>query len=514
MKRVLFIVVDALASRVVLPALDRGELPHLAQIIEHGVLAPESVAIFPSITPAATASLITGVYPSQHGIAGAYWYDRQENDVAYYGDDFWVVLKEGFGTFFDDFLVRLNNERLRHDTGFELVEKHGLKAACLNYLWFRGSTQHEAYTPLLLRLLPGVSSRKLIPGPQMLSLGDFVTSQEVKAAGDDSWLATEGGAFRRFGFSDATTADYLMQIAKADAFPDFTLAYFPDNDFESHSVGPEDALPVLKRFDETLGQLMDVYGGCAAMLEQMAIVITGDHSQCDLYDDVQAARISLDDVLSDYHLAAAGRPWDTDDELMVCPNMRAAQIYVRRDADVNRSRLVETLLGEQRIDQVIWFEGDDAPQYCVATADRGRLRFWRGEAGDSATDSYGTRWRWEGSLAAVDARLDEGKLTFADYPNAFERIAGGFFEISGDLWVTARPGCEFAVPETTTHPGGSHGSLHALDSLSPLIVGGLPATMEVPQQPRSVDVLPLCLQILGIDFELATGRVANSEVRR
>jgi hypothetical protein len=44
-------------------------------------------------------------------------------------------------------------------------------------------------------------------------------------------------------------------------------------------------------------------------------------------------------------------------------------------------------------------------------------------------------------------------------------------EHSGDLWVTARPGCEFEVPGGKAHLGGSsHGSLHALDSFSPVIV--------------------------------------------
>jgi hypothetical protein len=92
-KPVLLAVIDALATRVVLPAFERGDLPNLRRLTELGVMRPESTAIFPSITPAATAALITGGYPRDHGIAGAYWYDSGRDEVAYFGDDFWVILE-------------------------------------------------------------------------------------------------------------------------------------------------------------------------------------------------------------------------------------------------------------------------------------------------------------------------------------------------------------------------------------------------------------------------------------
>ena len=55
--------------------------------------------IFPSITPAATTAIITGEYPAANGIVGASWFDAGSQDVAYYGDDFWVIAREGFRRF-------------------------------------------------------------------------------------------------------------------------------------------------------------------------------------------------------------------------------------------------------------------------------------------------------------------------------------------------------------------------------------------------------------------------------
>jgi len=516
MKRVLLLIVDALSSRIVLPALERGELPHLAELVDRGQLAPESVAIFPSITPAATASLATGSYPAEHGISGAYWYDEDADEIAYYGDDFWVIAREGFGKFFDDFLVRLNVDRLRSETAFEIIERNGLSAACVNYLWFRGLAEHEVHTPWLLRIIPGVASRKPIPGPGTLVLGDFIAAADnsrAKVAADR--VSASGGAFHRFGFDDAATADYLLHLIRGGDPPDFTLAYFPDNDFESHRVGPAKALQVVKQFDKTLGRLFTECGGCAALLDKVAVVITGDHSQSDIVDDDSEARIALDELLSDFALAAAGQPWNDGDELMVCPNMRAAQIYFHHQGSIDRDRLIEIVLRDERLDQAIWRdEVAGAPEFHVTTADRGSLRFQRGGKGEqSAIDTYGTTWSWSGALSAVDGHDQDGKLAFGDYPNAFERIAGAFFDQSGDLWLTARPGYAFAVPGTKVHPRGSHGSLHALDSLSPLIVSGAPLDLAIPANPRSVDVLPVCLRILGIERRFVRPRRRVGEGR-
>jgi hypothetical protein len=117
-------------------------------------------------------------------------------------------------------------------------------------------------------------------------------------------------------------------------------------------------------------------------------------------------------------------------------------------------------------------------------------------------DEYGNRWAWEGDLSAVEGRVDEAKcLTCGDYPNAFERISSAMQEAkSGHLWVTALPGYEFCLPHVSIHVGGgSHGALHKGDSLSPLIVAGGPDQLGLPKTPRSIDIAPLCLRLLGLD---------------
>jgi predicted AlkP superfamily pyrophosphatase or phosphodiesterase len=78
----------------------------LQRLVQAGTLHDSSTTIFPSITPAATASIIVGGYPTETGIVGASWYEEAENQVAYYGDDFGVAAREGFRAFLRDFCSR------------------------------------------------------------------------------------------------------------------------------------------------------------------------------------------------------------------------------------------------------------------------------------------------------------------------------------------------------------------------------------------------------------------------
>ena len=160
-----------------------------------------------------------------------------------------------------------------------------------------------------------------------------------------------------------------------------------------------------------------------------------------------------------------------------------------------------------RIDQVIWREAERC--YAVLTRDRGQIDFeLSGDGG--ARDEYGARWQWRGDLAALAAQVHDGTLEFTQYPNAFERIAASFDDrVSGDIWVTSRLGYEFQVTGTKVNRRGSHGSLHIDDSTSPLVVAGCPKELLPRCVPRTVDVSPLCLSILGLPSRRHVARATH-----
>jgi Type I phosphodiesterase / nucleotide pyrophosphatase len=512
--KVLLVVIDGASPRVVCPAIQTGRLPNLKRIADAGSMHQASVTIFPSITPAATTSIVTGSYPAEHGIAGASWFDESRHEVAYYGDDFWTIAKKGFGAFLRDFLVRLNGDRLTAPTLFEMIERTGRRAACVNYLVYRGTTEHRVNVPWLMTLVPGVPITETVHGPAVLCLGDFVTSATRRGKVKD-----RGGPLHRFGMDDASSATMLCELAAARGLGDFTLAYFADNDYRSHEVGPHASLSVIQNVDSALGAMFDAAGGAERFLHETSVIVTSDHGHCEVLPDAARAVIYLDRVLGEFQQAALGRAWRPGAEIMICPNMRAAQVYVREPTGMMVDRVVRAALADRRVDLVLWqsrltTRGADA--YVVASQ-HGRLEFWREKSGrGQGHDAFGTQWGWRGERGALRLEVNGGALESAHYPNAFERIAGVLDAAnSGEVWITAQPGCEFEVPGGKAHVGGaSHGALHALESLCPVVLGGANAP-ALPRVMRSVDIAPLCMELLGLSMRYRMGeprsarRVAN-----
>jgi hypothetical protein len=503
MRRVLLIVIDGWTARLLGPALQRGQLPLFAGLARRGWLRLDCVSIFPSITPAATASIITGRYPARHGITGMSWWNPATQEISYYGDDVRTILRLGVDRFVTDFLSRLNGDRLAALTLFETVERHGGRSASFNYLVFRGDVRHRLSPPLVLRLLPSVSTSLHVYGPSRLCFGDFVCTQDAQAR-----PRIAGSPFHRFGLDDASTMRLLCDLPHAAALPDFSVAYFADYDFDSHDRGPRAALETLRRLDDQLAALLDAWGGIDHVLRETSIVVTADHSHSDV-DAGAGAAIDLEEMLAGYRTGDPARGWRTDDELMICPNMRAAEVYVRRSA-ADLSRLGGALLNATGVDHVIWRASEDDPYLHVVTRDRGALRF--AEAADRGSDvlrdEYGGFWRVEGDLSAVDATRDGRDIRYRDYPNALERVANGVdHPRSSRLWVTARPGYEFRAPGQQVHrSAGSHGTLHVLDSMVPLLVAGAASEIPLAVTPRIVDVAPLCATALGLAVDTRIGQ--------
>lgn len=503
--RVLLVVIDAATPHVVCPAIRTGRLPCLARLAGAGDLHERCVSIFPSITPAATTSIVTGAYPAEHGIAGASWFDEGRQEVAYYGDDFWVIARRGLGDFLRDFLLRLNGDRLRAPTLFEMVERRGRTAASLNYLVFRGNHPHLVRVPRVMAALPGVPRWEVVDGPTLLHLGDFTGPRAQGRRG----FRRRGGLLHRFGMDDAATGTLLKELLSRER-PDLMVAYFADNDFRSHEVGPHAAMPVIEGVDRMLADAFEAAGGLEQVLADTCVIVTSDHGHCDVRGDAAGAVIHLDRLLGNFRQATLGRRWRSGDEVLICPNMRAAQLYFRRPRPERIEQAARDMLADSRVDQVMWRTSlvrPDAEGFTVVSA-RGRMEFARQADGAPAPrDAFGGHWRFHGEPAALDFEAEGDTIDYGSYPNAFERIAGALdLDQNGDVWVTAAPGCEFEVPGGAAHVGGaSHGALHALDSLSPVLIAGGSIRHRLPRAMRSIDIAPLCMQLLGVPMRYLPG---------
>jgi hypothetical protein len=144
----------------------------------------------------------------------------------------------------------------------------------------------------------------------------------------------------------------------------------------------------------------------------------------------------------------------------------------------------------------MWLERDahDAPREGVINSpEHGELRFSPGEL---VIDPRGDGWSVEGALAAIDGAIEDGVLHTPSYPDALSRVWSALTcPTSGEVLLSAAPGYEFLDWGRQAHlGGGSHGSLHASDSLGALIFTGVSLPDREPAQWAIRDVAALILR--------------------
>jgi hypothetical protein len=127
------------------------------------------------------------------------------------------------------------------------------------------------------------------------------------------------------------------------------------------------------------------------------------------------------------------------------------------------------------------------------------LRF---RPGDDVADLRGGRWEVEGETAVLAATIEGGRLRSEDYPDPLARVWSALTAPhAGDFVVSLELGFEAVDWGGVTHAGGgSHGSLHAGDSLGPLLfVGCGPASADERDQWTLRDVAPAVLEHFGLE---------------
>jgi hypothetical protein len=155
------------------------------------------------------------------------------------------------------------------------------------------------------------------------------------------------------------------------------------------------------------------------------------------------------------------------------------------ERDAMRASVVTRALAIDGVEHVMWLGRDahDVPsEGIISSPFHGELRFAR--AGRSRTRAA-SRWSVEGPLAVIDAAVQDGRLHTPAYPDALARVWSALTcQTSGEVLLSAGPGYEFVDWGRQAHVGGgSHGSLHASDSLGALVLCGV----ELPRarSPRS-----------------------------
>jgi len=236
------------------------------------------------------------------------------------------------------------------------------------------------------------------------------------------------------------------------------------------------------------------------------VIAMADHSQALVTDTIDLQRELADlGVLGPkggvQDAAREGGPGPDGAHIAVCPSQRGAMVYALHEPerDAMRASVLTRALALDGVDLVIWlaYDAHENPREAViANPDRGELRF---APGGPVMDTRGRAWSIEGELAVLQARIEDGLFVSPDYPDALARTWSSLIcPSSGEVLISAAPGYEFLDWGGAAHVGGgSHGSLHASDSLGALVLCGVEPAEE-PAQWAIRDIAPIVRQHFGL----------------
>jgi hypothetical protein len=482
MKKLVLAVIDSLKPEMLDRAIAEGRAPALRALCDRGTYVRDCVSTFPSVTPVAAATITTGLGPDEHWIPSMNWYHRGEERYVEYGSSFQAtrafgVVRALYDTVYNMNLAHLSEQR----TVFEHLEDAGVRAACTTYLIYRGRTRHEPETDgVYSRLARAAQFRHATWGPSELFYADLFASRRTDCR---STLGMPGQRDQHSG----CVGSHMVE----EDLVDFMLCSLPDNDSYSHRRGPFAQVTSIAVADRALERIMHVAGGPDRFLEDHAVVVASDHSQTAIEEGVDL----IGALREDWRVLEAEDLAPEEAELAVSPTARFATVYVLDDAARDRvvPRLVRRLLGVDGVELVIRREGAEA---AVSSA-RGELRF---APGGELHDPRGGRWSLAGEPAVLDLRVEDGAVTSAEYPLAFDRVWRALeCPGMGDVLVSAAPGRDFVDWGGAAHVGGgSHGSLRRGDSFGALILCGLDNAPQPPGQWALRDITPLILDHFAV----------------
>jgi hypothetical protein len=474
-RKLVLAVIDGLKPAMLERAVATGRAPAIAAVIERGTYVADCCASFPSVTPVCAATIATGVGPDAHHIPSMNWYSRAERRYVEYGSSFSAARRFGVVQQLTDTIYNMNAEHLPADvlTVFESLDDAGVRTAGTTYLMYRGRHEHAMSKGTALTRLASTVMRRTVMGPKELFYADIFASRETPCR---SQLGLPGIRDQHAGCVGA----YLVEH---DLF-DFLLLSLPDNDTYSHRHGPHAQVTSIAAADRQLERILHAGGGVDQFLDEHAMIIVADHSHAPVEKAIDL-RAAYDD-LSVLGPSGARRE---DAEIALCPAQRSAMIYalVQEGRDALVPRMVQTALEIDGVDLVLW---RPAPREGAIAGSAGELRFAHG--GD-LRDERGGRWSIDGPLELLDARVEDGGLRTEAYPDALARAWSALTcPTAGDVLLSAAPGYEFADWGGVDHVGGgSHGSLHRVDSLGALAFCGLDAPRDGERPWSIADVAPM-----------------------
>jgi len=511
-RKLMLVVVDSLHTEMLERAVEAGAAPTFKKLIERGTLIRDCVSSFPSVTPVACSEIATGVGPDRHGVSGMNWYHRVERRYVEYGSSLEATRAFGLFRTLYDTVYNMNMAHLSHEveTVFERLEDAGVRTACTPFLIYRGRHRHElGLEGLLRRMAEAAKFHHAVWGPDELFYGELYASRKVPCR----------PTLARPGTRDEYSACVGVELVEQDLY-DFLLLGLPDNDYHSHRAGPGESIESISHADACFERVVEAAGGLDAFLSEHAVILLADHAQVDVDWPLPLAGA----LGEEWRVLQPNSARPEDAELAVSPSSRAGYVYVLEEGrrHTRSHAAVRKRLGElSGVELIGWVSaGDGIPAERMGTgaplgedlevvveSEAGDLIF---RPGVGVEDRRGRHWDIDGELSVLGAEVSGGRFESDTYPDALARLWSALTAPhAGDIVCSLAKGYECIDWGGASHiGGGSHGSLHAGDSLGPLLLVGLePGAAGRREQWTLRDVSGLVLEHFGVGAEAEVAAV-------
>lgn len=257
-RRVLIVSFDALRPDMVTPAL----MPNLTAFAADGVCFTHSRATFPTETRVNQAALVTGCYPTRHGIVGNKFLEPRASPGKLFNTGDETQLAEGDR--------RLDGRLVEVPVLGEILAQHGMQLAVVSAGTPGGTRMlhHKAEQLGGFRLAlhrPDAS----VPADRIQAVIDLIGPIPKHEVPTLSWLTY-------------TTNTYLHYI-EPQIEPEVCILWFcePDNSQHYRGIGSEPSLAAIRHADAEFGRILRwrEQSGLAARLQ---IITMSDHGQLTL----------------------------------------------------------------------------------------------------------------------------------------------------------------------------------------------------------------------------------------
>jgi hypothetical protein len=475
-KPIICLLIDSLMDAPLQEEIQAGRAPTLQFLRDNGTYYPRVVSPFPTMSVSIDSSMLTGKPPNEHGIYGLTYYHQKQKRVYNFGTGPKEIFLFGVKRVLRAGMLELNQKLLHKDVK-TLHEETDEPTASINAMIYRGKNHTKLRAPWIA-WLTGLLPRKIETSvPTYFSYGSMHTID--KRSHPKNMLT-------QFGVNDHFSSMEIISLIKQDKLPRLSLVYFPGNDIIVHKKGTSEGKGI-KKTDDVLGPILDAFGSWEEAIQKCNFVVLGDSGQTNMVK--KDTYIDLRKILHPYAIMPLSR--DTpqpQDQLITCVNERMSYIYIL-DEQISYQDVVRLCKVEKKLDVIAWQE-DDGWIHVVSGQTDGALSF---RANGEYHDEFDQKWQLEGDISILDLTLDEQTIQYGMYPDALSRLSGALDPKSRSVIITVSPGYELVGQGSPKHKGASHGSLHHLDSLVPMIVTGI---QQPPENLRIIDLKKWFLDLL------------------